>query len=157
MQSESKTDKPEFIHLDALAGISDEVTLGTACNFALHLTKVDIRFQCQTSTDYQDWMQALEIAYGLLHANTQGYNSNPVEPQKIGRENSRLIHPRSQMSIQDDSEDLMKRAYAIRQSIEHAPLAQSGSYVKYPSVNSMESVNNSVHQRPIPPRKDVAE
>ena len=146
MQSESKTDKPEFIHLDQLAGISDEVTLSTACNFSLHLTRTDIRFQCQTSIDYQDWMQALEIAYGLLHANTQDYAQVHAQVQNIRQNN---VHPQSSISLREDNDDLMKRAYLIRQSIEHQP--QNESFNKYKSVTSLETSVNNV---PIPPRKD---
>ena len=145
LQSDSKTDKPEFIHLDTLGGISDEVTMGTACSFSLHLSRADIRFQTFTSTDYQDWMQALEIAYQLLHNNTQ--NIAVKQPVRATSQSSGPFRPTPSIS-RDDSEDLMKRAFAIRQSIEAAPIVSGSQFSKYQG--SFENLS----QRPVPPRKD---
>jgi hypothetical protein len=120
MQSENRTDRPEFVHLDGLDGISDEVTLGTACNFALHLPKTDMRFMCATSTDYQDWMHALEIAYGMIHASSQQESMRPIAQvglesaipvtQNIARPRTASYHgSRSSMGYAQEQEIYKKR------------------------------------------------
>ena len=66
---------PEFIHLDTLQGLSDEITLQSACQFALHFATSDLRFACFTSTDYTEWMSVLEFALQSVIRHLEGNHS----------------------------------------------------------------------------------
>ncbi|KAJ3304762.1 hypothetical protein HDV03_002303 [Kappamyces sp. JEL0829] len=68
LNDDSKSDKPEFIHLDDLMDIQDEVALETACSLSLMMSKGDMRLQLRTSIEYQDWMSAFEAALQIIHA-----------------------------------------------------------------------------------------
>lgn len=84
LDSEHKTDKPVFIHLDTLSSISDEVELKTACSFSLHLLNQEFRAVCFTSTDYQDWIQALEISHEMVNISAEKKH----QPIQIGLESA---------------------------------------------------------------------
>eukprot|EP00842_Homolaphlyctis_polyrhiza_P006671 jgi/Hompol1/7004/HPOL_003814-RA len=71
LPSETRTDSPVFIHFDEVRAISDEVALSSACTFVLHLAKTELRFQCRTSTDYQDWIRCLTMAFEIAASSYQ--------------------------------------------------------------------------------------
>ncbi|KAI8908446.1 hypothetical protein EDD86DRAFT_254327, partial [Gorgonomyces haynaldii] len=58
-------EQPQFITFDQVRAISDEVSLGVACSFILHLEKQDLKFLCKTSTDYQNWIKQLTAAFEM--------------------------------------------------------------------------------------------
>jgi hypothetical protein len=66
LDSEAKIDNPQFIHLDMLVDIKDEVGLGTACGFALDFASKELKFQVSTSIEYQDWIAALDLALRMV-------------------------------------------------------------------------------------------
>jgi hypothetical protein len=68
LQSEIDTANPCFIHLDTLVDIKDEVVLNTACSFALNLGIRELKIQCLTSIEYQEWMAALDLAFQMVHS-----------------------------------------------------------------------------------------
>ncbi|KAI8925976.1 hypothetical protein BC831DRAFT_512051 [Entophlyctis helioformis] len=71
LPSETRTDSPTFIHFDEVRAISDEVAVSSACTFVLHLAKTDLKFVCRTSTDYQDWIRCLTMAFEIAASSFQ--------------------------------------------------------------------------------------
>ncbi|KAJ3250636.1 hypothetical protein HK103_003290 [Boothiomyces macroporosus] len=81
METEGRSEKPQFIHLDKLTSISDEVVLSTACTMCLHLPKGDVRITCPSSIDYQECMSALAMTYDMIQAGTV----NPIQFASLQR------------------------------------------------------------------------
>jgi hypothetical protein len=160
LESEFKTDKPQFVHLDGLSGISDEVNLKTACSFCLHFDKSDIQVTCTTSTDYQDWMTALEMAYGMIEK-SRNVASRHI-PSPIGLENAvPITHslPRARTSyISNRSSRVLSRAYtesAIQRQSWQGSIPEETHHdnpIASPKL-SFDSDNASLH-RPTPPEKE---
>ncbi|KAJ3308475.1 hypothetical protein HDV04_001205 [Boothiomyces sp. JEL0838] len=67
--TEHQEEEPIFIHLDTSMVVSDEVKLGKPCTFEIAVGLKLIRFSCPTSLEYQDWMDALQLAYDLVFVN----------------------------------------------------------------------------------------
>ncbi|KAJ3323060.1 hypothetical protein HDV06_002506 [Boothiomyces sp. JEL0866] len=67
--TDSQEEDPIFIHLDTSMIVSDEVKLGKPCTFEIAVGLKLFRFSCPTSLEYQDWMDALQLAYDLIFVN----------------------------------------------------------------------------------------
>jgi hypothetical protein len=156
LTSEVKTDKPQFIHLDGLTGISDEVNLKSACTFSLHFEKSDIQVTCTTSIDYQDWMTALEMAYGLVEKSRQTQSRHIPSP--MGLDTAIPVTqslPRARTSFSNRSSKVLSRAYtesAIQRQSWQAPAEQPHENPITTNKLSFDS-DGSLH-RPTPPEKE---
>ncbi|KAJ3271039.1 hypothetical protein HDV01_007120 [Terramyces sp. JEL0728] len=67
--STDQEEDPIFVHLDTSMVISDEVKLGKPCTFEIAVGLKLFRFSCPTSLEYQDWMDALHLAFDLVFVN----------------------------------------------------------------------------------------
>ncbi|KAI8899732.1 hypothetical protein BC833DRAFT_563896 [Globomyces pollinis-pini] len=68
LDAEYSSEKPTFIHLDKLKSIKDEVDLKAACTMSLHFDDHDVKLIFATSTDYQDWLQAFQMATSMTRS-----------------------------------------------------------------------------------------
>lgn len=61
--------------------MQDEVKVGKPCSFYVMIAEASIPFSCQTSTDYQEWMAAFNLATDLAQLN----QADPSQPQLVNK------------------------------------------------------------------------
>lgn len=110
LDSETSTENPVFIHLDSLKDVKDEEALGIACSFGLDLEAGELKFQCFTSIDYQNWITALDFAFQIVHS------SNSSLPQIQQPNFERLNTVKSLASSLPKRRRLQLRFHEIRGS-----------------------------------------
>ncbi|KAJ3328843.1 hypothetical protein HDU76_009182 [Blyttiomyces sp. JEL0837] len=78
-----------FIHMCKVSYISDESDLGAPCQFAIGTeSNQDYKFTCDTSPEYQQWINALSEAYEICHGD-EPRRSRTLSRQSNSRTNSR--------------------------------------------------------------------
>lgn len=76
---------PQFILMSNIVSFSDEIDVQSACTFIIRLFEGDLKFCCDSSTEYQSWISAFAIGFQLLSKERGGLASlTPPMVTQIG-------------------------------------------------------------------------
>ncbi|KAJ3092275.1 hypothetical protein HK102_009086 [Quaeritorhiza haematococci] len=133
-----------FIHFHQVISIADENEIQQACTFAIITDKGDLRFSCDTSTDYQKWFNSLSHAFNVAHGITVVPPTPKAEPEaeEYQIEGAPLRRPRP------TSRSVSRNRVSVRRSFSDLSLRGDGEGNEYSFDAQRQGYGEADHDEP---------